>query len=113
LVFSPDVGYFYLIQLEPEYDPFRFKVGFTTDLTGRLRHHRCSAPFAEYLKNWPCRRTWERAAIDCTTVNTEQLHTEVFRCASLEAVLARAEQFFATMPTLGSPPSDDDEAAPT
>jgi hypothetical protein len=109
LDYSPEVGSFYLIQLEPEHDPGRFKVGFTTDLTGRLRHHRCSAPFARYLKHWPCRRTWERTAIDCTTVQTEQLHTEVFRVASLEDVLARAERFFETMPTLESPPGDDDE----
>src|SRR5438552_12102551 len=28
--FAPDEGWFYLIQLEPEHDPGRFKVGFTT-----------------------------------------------------------------------------------
>ena len=111
LDYSPEIGRFYLIQLEPEHDAGRFKVGFTTDLTGRLRHHRCSAPFARYLKYWPCRRSWERAAIDCTTVNTEQLHTEVFRGASLDDVLARAERFFETMPILGGLPSEDDEAA--
>jgi len=35
--FAPDEGWFYLIKFEPEYDPGRFKVGFTTDLDGRLR----------------------------------------------------------------------------
>jgi hypothetical protein len=35
--YSDDVGVFYLIQLEPEHDPTRFKVGFTTELEGRLR----------------------------------------------------------------------------
>ncbi len=44
--FAPDEGWFYLIELEPEHDPGRLKVGFTTDLDGRLRDHRCSAPFA-------------------------------------------------------------------
>lgn len=42
-----DVGFFYLIQLEPEHDSGRFKLGFTMDLDGRLQKHRCSAPFAK------------------------------------------------------------------
>jgi len=91
-----------VIQLEPNYDPSRFKVGFTTEIDGRLRKHRCSAPFAQCLKTWPCRRTWERAAIDCVTDGCEQLHTEVFRAVSLENVAARAEAFFSVMPALGS-----------
>src|SRR6266446_5299817 len=53
---NEELGVFYLIQLEPDHDPGRFKVGFTTDLEGRLRKHRCSAPFARSLKSWPCRR---------------------------------------------------------
>jgi hypothetical protein len=44
---------FYLIQLERDYDPGRFKVGFTTELEGRLQKHRCSARFAQCLKSWP------------------------------------------------------------
>jgi len=47
--YSDDVGFFYLIQLEPEHDPGRFKLGFTMDLDGRLQKHRCAAPFAQYL----------------------------------------------------------------
>lgn len=35
--YSDDVGFFYLIQLEPRHDPGRFKVGFTMDLEGRLQ----------------------------------------------------------------------------
>jgi hypothetical protein len=106
---APDEGWFYLIQLEPQHDPGRFKVGFTTDLDGRLRHHRCSAPYAEYRKHWPCRRTWERAAIDCVTADAEQLHTEVFRGPSLEVVLERGDRFFSTMPAVGVIPEVDDE----
>jgi hypothetical protein len=106
---AADEGRFYLIQLEPEHDPGRFKVGFTTDLDGRLRHHRCSAPFAQYRKHWPCRRNWERAAIDCMTAGLEQLHTEVFRAPSLDEVLARGERFFAVMPTVGVIPEETDE----
>jgi hypothetical protein len=109
LEFAPDEGWFYLIQLEPEHDPGRFKVGFTTDLEGRLRHHRCSAPFAVYKKTWPCRRTWERAAIDCMTIGHEQLHTEVFRGASLDEVATRGDQFFMVMPPVRVLSEADDE----
>lgn len=86
---SDDVGVFYVVQLEPEHDPTRFKAGFTTEMDGRLRKHRCSAPFALVLQTWPCKRTWERAAIDSTTVGCEQLHTEVFRAPDLDTVVAR------------------------
>jgi hypothetical protein len=95
-----DVGFFYLIRLEPNHDPGRFKVGFTIELDGRLQKHRCSAPFAEYLKTWPCRRVWERAAIDCATYGCEKLHTEVFRADSLDKVSSRADTFFSVMPSL-------------
>lgn len=93
-----DDGLFYLIQLEPDHDPGRIKLGFTTDLDGRLRKHRCSAPFAQCLKTWPCKRTWERTVIDCVTPGLEQLHTEVFRSSSLEEVMLRGDRFFAIMP---------------
>lgn len=34
---SAEIGVFYLIQLEPDHDPFRFKVGFAANVTDRLR----------------------------------------------------------------------------
>jgi hypothetical protein len=98
--YSDDVGFFYLIQLEPDHDPGRFKLGFTTDLDGRLQKHRCAAPFARYVASWPCKRVWERAAIDCVTNGSEQLHTEVFRSLSLQTVAELARSFFALMPSL-------------
>ena len=110
---SDDVGFFYMIQLEPDHDPGRFKVGFTTDLDGRLQKHRCAAPFAQYLKSWPCKRIWERAAMDCVTNGCERLHTEVFRAGSLEELAARAQAFFSMMPRLqvDSDDEQDSEAA--
>jgi hypothetical protein len=60
--YSEDVGFFYLIELEPKHEPGRFKVGFTMDLDGRLQKHRCSAPFAEYVRTWPCKRARSWAA---------------------------------------------------
>lgn len=67
--------------------------GFTVDLEGRLRKHRCAAPFAQYLCSFPAKRVWERSAIDCVTNECEQLHTEVFRAESLEHVANRAVVF--------------------
>lgn len=96
----PEYGFFYLIQLEPEHDPLRFKVGFAANLNDRLRALRCSAPFAVFIKSWPCRRLWEKTAIECTTAGCEQLHTEVFRCKSLEAIVTKCNQFFEIMPTI-------------
>lgn len=106
-------GFFYLMQLEPEHDPGRIKLGFTTDIDGRLRKHRCSAPFAQCLKSWPCRRHWERTAIDCLTAGLAQLHTEVFRAPSLDEVITQGNQFFSLMPSVSSGPEDDpsDEAS--
>jgi hypothetical protein len=98
VVYSTESGVFYLIQLEPEHDPGRFKVGFAASIVERLRQHRCSAPFATTLRKWPCRRSWERAAIDCVTFDCEQIHTEVFRTDSIESVIARGEAFFKMMP---------------
>lgn len=105
---ADDVGFFYLLQLEPEHDLGRFKVGFTMDLDGRLQKHRCSAPFATYVRTWPCKRVWERAAIDCATKECKQLHTEVFRATSLSEVAEHAEVFFSMMPNLTEDVDDDE-----
>ena len=95
-----DRGVFYLIQLEPEHDPGRFKVGFASNLSERMRTHRCSAPLAGLLASWPCRPLWEKTAIDCVTQSCEQIHTEVFRTDDIARVQERCEHFFALMPKI-------------
>src|SRR6266498_1198427 len=55
---AEEVGVFYIIQLEPQFDPGRFKLGWAGDIEERLRKHRCVAPFAICVKKWPCRRAW-------------------------------------------------------
>src|SRR2546422_6759647 len=70
-------------------------------------------PFAVYKKTWPCRRTWERAGIDCMTTGLEQLHTEVFRGPSLEKVVERGDRFFSVMPSVRVVSEADDEQVPT
>jgi len=97
---SAEQGVFYLVQLEPNHDPGRFKVGFAVSMSERLRHLRCSAPYAAVVKTWPCRRGWEKTAIDCAAANCEQVHTEVFRADSLDTIAAKCEQFFALMPSV-------------
>ena len=95
-----DRGVFYLIQLEPEHDPGRFKVGFASNLSERLRDHRCSAPFATVLAKWPCRILWEKTAIDCVTQSCRRIRTEVFHTEDISDVMNRCEQFFSLMPTI-------------
>jgi hypothetical protein len=51
-----------------------------------LRQLRCSAPYIQVMKTWPCRRLWEKTAIECVTEGCERLHTEVFRALFLETV---------------------------
>lgn len=106
-----EAGVFYLVQLEPESDRGRFKVGFAVNVSERLRSHRCSAPFAVLVKTWSCRRVWERTAIDCVTAGCERLHTEVFRAKDLTAVATRCDQFFSMMPRPNYAPAVDDADA--
>jgi hypothetical protein len=79
-VAQPDIGgVFYLIQLEPEHDPGRFKVGFATNIEERLRSHKTAAPLLKVLKTWPCKLLWEKTVIDCVSQGCDKLYTEVFR----------------------------------
>jgi hypothetical protein len=94
-------GVFYLIQLEPEHDPGRFKLGFATNIEERLRSHKTAAPFAKVLKTWPS-LLWEKTAIDCVTQGCVRIHTEVFRAESIDEVTLRCESFFNLMPGIKS-----------
>lgn len=97
---QPDHGKFYLIQLEPEHDPGRFKLGFASNMRERLRSHRCSAPFAKVLKTWPCHSLWERTAIDSVTQGCKKIHNEIFRTTDIDSVRNRCDRFFDLMPAL-------------
>ena len=95
---TDEMGVFYLIQLEPDHDTGRCKVGFAVNMQDRLRVHRCSAPFSKVIKKWPCKRLWEKTAIDCITSECERLHTEVFRARTIDEVIIKADAFFHLMP---------------
>jgi hypothetical protein len=101
-VLLAEQGVFYLLQLEPNHDSGRFKVGFATSLPERLRQLRCSAPLTTVVRTWPCKRLWEKTAIECVAEGCERLHTEVFRTTSLESVITQCERFFELMPKLPS-----------
>lgn len=95
-------GVFYVIQLEPDFDPGRFKLGFASTMSERLRAHKTAAPFSVLVKAWPCKPLWEKTAIDCATSDCEQIYTEVFRTDDINNVVDRCERFFELMPDLRS-----------
>lgn len=98
-VVSNGNGFFYIVQLVPDLDPLRIKLGFASCVKARLSAHRTSAPTAELVATFPCKLIWERAAIDCVTrINCEAISKEVYSCDDLDALVARATEFFAIMP---------------
>jgi hypothetical protein len=91
-------GYFYLIQLVPEALPNRVKIGFADNVDTRLAEHRTAAPTAKLLKAWPCKRSWDYAAMDSITrTGCKLVLNEVFE-GELQGFLDRGESFFAIMP---------------
>jgi len=92
-------GYFYLVQAIPEYDPLRIKLGFAVDVNARLQTYRTLSPGASLVASWPCRKSWEIAAMASITREGCKLVTgEVYQCDDLESLLQRGEQFFSIMP---------------
>ena len=100
-----EFGVFYLVLLEPNFDPGRYKVGFTTNINERMRSYLTATPFAEVKKTWPCKLIWEKTAIECISQGCERLHTEVFRTDNIDEVIKKATQFFSLMPR---PTNNDD-----
>ena len=98
-VLLADVGVFYVIQVVPELDPRRVKLGFAGDLADRLIQHRTAAPTASVLKAWPCRRSWETTAMDALTASgCRFILNEVFECENLDDLLRHGDSFFSLLP---------------
>lgn len=94
-----DVGVFYVIQLVPDLDPKRLKLGFAEGLEQRLSQHRTAAPTARVLRAWPCKRVWERTAMDALTRQECRLIlNEVFECDEPDALVERGNAFFGMLP---------------
>lgn len=95
-------GFFYIIQLIPELDPKRIKLGFADDVNVRLSQHRTSAPTAVVLKSWPCKRSWEGTVIDAlASVGGKLILNEVYEFQDVQALLKHAEQLFVLLPDPG------------
>jgi len=91
-------GVFYVIQLVPEALPNRIKIGYTDNLDKRLAEHQTAAPTARVLASWPCKRSWDYAAMDSITRDGCSLVlNEVFE-GDPEGFVARGNEFFAHMP---------------
>jgi len=96
-----DVGFFYVVQVVPEFKETRIKLGFATDVDARLAAYRTIAPTAQMVKAWPCKEAWEQAAIDCaTSKGCRRIGQEVYDCDNLQEVLERLDRFFQLMPAL-------------
>ncbi len=92
-------GYFYIIQLVPEALPNRIKLGYADDAKQRLREHQTSAPTAQIIGQWPCKRYWEQTAIDSITREKCKLVLNEVYESDIEELLRRVEEFFALMPS--------------
>ncbi|MFH1486719.1 MAG: hypothetical protein ABIH46_11665 [Chloroflexota bacterium] len=92
-------GWFYVVQIVPELDPLRVKLGFASDAHNRLQAHRTVAPTAILVKAWPCKRVWEQAAMDSVTrTGCQLIASEVFQCDGLDTLIERCDSFFELMP---------------
>jgi len=91
-------GSFYIIQLVPEALPNRVKLGFADNADQRLNEHRTAAPTAKLLKVWPCKRSWDYAAMDSITREGCKLVLNEVYEGDISGFLERGEQFFALMP---------------
>jgi len=93
-------GWFYIVQLIPELDERRVKLGFAGNVAIRLSAHQTAAPTAQILKAWPCHRVWEYAAIaSVTREDCQPLSNEVFIANDLGALVERGDEFFSIMPS--------------
>jgi len=97
-------GYFYVIQLVPEALPDRVKLGYTDNIEQRLNEHQTSAPTANIIGHWRCKRYWEQAAMDSITrKDCHLVMNEVYE-GDIEGFLSRAKEFFDIMPNKSGKP---------
>jgi hypothetical protein len=102
VVAVPEIGVFYVIQLVPELDPKRLKLGFAESINQRLSQHRTACPTARVLRAWPCKRSWEITALDALPrVGCRLINNEVFECEDPQALVERGNAFFSMLPQPG------------
>lgn len=92
-------GYFYIVQLIPDHDPCRIKLGYSTSTRRRLSEYHTTCPEAKLLRKFDCEPAFEVAAIaSVTRVGCVRVGEEVYDVDDVDALLARAKQFFDLMP---------------
>ena len=91
-------GSFYIIQLIPEALPNRVKVGYADNVDQRLNEHHTAAPTARLLKSWPCKRSWDYAAMDSITREDCKLVLNEVYEGEIDGFVKRGDAFFALMP---------------
>ena len=98
IVVDNENGFFYVIQLVPDLDPRRIKLGFANNTKERLMQHRTAAPTAVIVKDWPCKRSWEKVAIDCVSQGAKHILNEVYESEDIDGIVEIADDFFSLMP---------------
>lgn len=94
-----EAGIFYVIQMVPKLDPNFLKLGFAESLEQRIAQYQITTPFARALRTWPCKRSWEQAAIDTLTrVGCRLVINKVFECNDPGMLLERGDVFFSMLP---------------
>ena len=99
-VIAGNGGVLYVVQLDPDLYPARIKLGFASDVGTRLTDYRITNPLATVVDEYPCRRSWETAAIAALT-NDDRVHHvggEVYDVDDLSVLMKRGRQFFSMMP---------------
>lgn len=92
-------GVFYVVQLVPDLAPNRIKLGYASSIEARLQAHKTSAPTAELVEVWPCKKSWEQTIIDSVTrIECVSLSGEVFDCEDLGSLLSRCSELFSLLP---------------
>lgn len=96
-----EIGFFYIVQLIPEFTLSRIKLGFSNDVSNRLAQFRTVVPKAKILKTWPCRRSWEQTITDAlVSKNCKHINNEIYDCDDIDSLLKRADEFFEFFPNL-------------
>lgn len=97
-------GFFYVIQLVPEAISNRVKIGYTDNVDARLAEHRTAAPTAKLVKSWPCKRSWDYAAMDSITREDCVLVLNEVYEGNVEGFIRRGDAFFGIMPGKSATP---------
>lgn len=95
---SRKFGSFYIIQLIPEFNPNRVKIGFADNVKKRIKEHQTASPTAKLIGHWPCKRAWDQAAMDSITrENCRLVMNEVYE-GEIDGFIKRGNAFFENMP---------------